>query len=75
MVPNDKKMEKNEELVKGIHKIMAVVENYPNLKANENFQDLSHKLTKLEEDIANARKYYNGVVDYGIIRQKCFQVI
>lgn len=45
-----------------ILRIMAVVENYPDLKASENFKDLSDKLTIVEDDIANSRKYYNGVV-------------
>ena len=29
---------------------------------NQNFIDLSKKLTELEEDIANSRKYYNGTI-------------
>ena len=37
-------------------------ENYPDLKANENFLDLQHKLNMVEEDIANSRKYYNAVI-------------
>ena len=41
---------------------MALAESYPELKANENFKELSNQLTKIEEDIANSRKYYNGTV-------------
>ena len=41
---------------------MALAESYPDLKANQNFMDLSAQLKKTEEDIANARKYYNAVV-------------
>lgn len=59
---NDDKIKTNEELSKGISKIVALVEAYPDLKANDNFKDLSKQLTKVEEDIANARKYYNGVI-------------
>ena len=59
---NDEKIKTNKELSKGINKIMALAENYPDLKANENFKDLSNKLTKIEDDIANSRKYYNAVV-------------
>ena len=40
----------------------VVAEQYPDLKANQNFMDLSAQLKKTEEDIANARKYYNAVV-------------
>ena len=42
--------------------LFAVAENYPELKANTNFLDLQEQLQKVEEDIANARKYYNAVV-------------
>ena len=41
---------------------MALAESYPDLKANQNFQELSQQLETVEEDIANARKYYNGAV-------------
>lgn len=54
---------KSESVLTGTLKsLFAVVENYPELKANTNFLDLQEQLKKLEEDIANARKYYNGVV-------------
>jgi LemA protein len=42
--------------------LFAVAEAYPDLKANLNFLDLQSQLKLLEEDIANARKYYNAVV-------------
>lgn len=58
----EEKIEANKELSRGITKIMALAENYPDLKANTNFQDLQGQLTRVEEDIANARKYYNAVV-------------
>lgn len=58
---NDK-VEVNNKLFQGISKLMAIAEAYPDLKANENFKDLSSQLVRVEEDIANARKYYNGTV-------------
>ena len=42
--------------------LFAVSEAYPDLKANQNFLDLQNQLKRLEEDIANSRKYYNAVV-------------
>ena len=45
-----------------ISKIMMIAESYPELKASENFLRLSSELTSVENDIANARKYYNGTV-------------
>ena len=59
---DEEKIKTNEQLSSGINKIMALAEAYPELKANENFKDLSNQLTKIEDDIANSRKYYNGVV-------------
>ena len=56
------KINVNEQLTQGISKIMAVAENYPELKASENFSGLSKDLTKIEDEIANSRKYYNGSV-------------
>lgn len=40
--------------------LLAIAEAYPDLKASENFKDLSRQLAAIEEDIANARKYYNA---------------
>ena len=59
---DDDKIKANQEISSGISKIMALAEAYPDLKANENFKELSRELSKVEVDIANSRKYYNGVV-------------
>ena len=58
----NKKINVNEQLTQGISKIMAISENYPELKASENFLQLSKDLTQIEDEIANSRKYYNGSV-------------
>lgn len=58
----NEKVTVNSELSQEINKLMAIAESYPDLKANENFKDLSKQLTKVEDDIANSRKYYNGAV-------------
>lgn len=53
----------SDEKVKGdIVKIMALAESYPELKANQGFIELSNQLVKIEDDIENSRKYYNGTV-------------
>lgn len=59
---NEQKMEVNSQLGFGLSKLMAVAENYPDLKANQNFMMLMQELSAVEEDIANSRKYYNGTV-------------
>ena len=44
-----------------IGRLFALAESYPDLKANTNFLDLQNQLKSIEDDIANARKYFNGV--------------
>ena len=58
----NQKVDVNNQLTAGITKLLAVAENYPELKANENFKELTAQLSKIEDDIANSRKYYNGTV-------------
>ena len=59
---DDEKISANNKINLGISKIMALAENYPDLKSNENFIDLGNQLSKVEDEIANSRKYYNGTV-------------
>ena len=45
--------------------LFAVAENYPQLRANENFMGLQRSLTEIEESLQGSRRYYNAVVrDY-----------
>ena len=43
-------------------RLFAVAEEYPDLKANQNFIDLQEQLAEIEEQIQLARRYYNGAV-------------
>ncbi|GHT85392.1 LemA protein [Bacteroidia bacterium] len=45
-----------------LRSLFAVTESYPNLKADQSFLNLQYELGSLENEIAQARKYYNGVV-------------
>ena len=56
------KIENGTQLSKVLPQIFALSESYPDLKANQNFMELSSQLQKLEDDISNARRYYNGAV-------------
>jgi LemA protein len=42
--------------------LFAVAENYPDLKANQNFLSLQSELTDTEDKIQAARRFYNGMV-------------
>lgn len=62
---DNEKITANSELKSGLSKLLMLAENYPDLKANQNFMDLSNQLSTVESEIANSRKYYNAVVrDY-----------
>jgi LemA protein len=52
--------------------LFAVVEDYPDLKANENFLDLQNQLTEIEDQIQLSRRYYNGTVRNYNIRVESF---
>jgi len=54
--------EAEEQLSVGVQKLIAVAENYPDLKANENFLHLQVELTETENYLQFARRYYNGSV-------------
>ncbi|MEA5026711.1 hypothetical protein SDC9_143987 [bioreactor metagenome] len=56
------KMEAEQSLSGTLGRLFALSESYPDLKANTNFLDLQSQLQKMEAEIANARKYYNGVI-------------
>ena len=45
-----------------LQSLLVIVEKYPELKANTNFLDLQERLSKMEEEIAFSRRYYNGCV-------------
>ncbi len=47
-------------LTRSLGKLFAVAENYPDLKASRNFQDLQEQLAEIENEIQMARRYYNG---------------
>ena len=52
--------------------LIVVAENYPDLKANENFLDLQKQLIDIEDQIQYARRYYNGAVRNYNIRVESF---
>jgi LemA protein len=50
------------QLSQALGRLFAVMENYPQLRANENVMQLQNTLTSLEDEIQLARRYYNGTV-------------
>ena len=56
---NDDKLKADNELASGLTKLFALAESYPDLKANENFNNLQKELTETEDKIQYARQFYN----------------
>jgi LemA protein len=56
------RMAAENQITTGLGKLMAVMENYPQLKADENVLKLQEELTTTENQIAYARQAYNDVV-------------
>ncbi len=50
------------ELSSALGRLLAVVENYPDLKANQNFLALQEELTSTENKISFSRQFYNDSV-------------
>lgn len=58
-----KKLKDGEKLNNECNKIIAVAENYPELKASEQFLNLQKNLTKMESQLQAARRIYNSEVN------------
>jgi len=66
--PEQQAVDENQ-LVAALQQMLAVVENYPQLKADQHFLKLQQELTNTEDRIQAARRFFNGNVrDY---RNKC----
>lgn len=57
---------------KTMKSLFAVAENYPDLKASQNFQELQNELTDTEDKIQASRRFYNGVVRDFNTKRKTF---
>jgi LemA protein len=56
----------------GLGGLFAVAEAYPELKANENFMQLQHRITQLESAIADRRELYNDATNINNVRIEQF---
>lgn len=59
------KVKAGDKLQGALKSIFALAENYPNLKANENFLHLQQELSAIEDKVAYSRQFYNdSILDY-----------
>jgi LemA protein len=67
----DEKSEANNQLTGALGRLLVLTENYPNLKADQQFNRLSDELAGTENRIGTARRDYNkAVLDYNTLRQR-----
>jgi LemA protein len=66
------RLDAERELSAGLGRLLAVAENYPDLKANASFLDLQHRISALEEQIADRREFYNDAVNINNVRREQF---
>ena len=61
--PNlEKRMKAGNQLQTALKSIFAIAENYPKLRANENFLHLQQELAAIEDKIAYSRQFYNDSI-------------
>ena len=66
------KAESNNMITDALKSLFAVSENYPELKASENFQQLQSRISGLENELADRREFYNDSVNEYNIRIESF---
>ncbi len=59
---NTKNLQEGEKLNNECNRLVAAIENYPELKSSEQYLSLQQKLTKIESQLQAARRLYNGAV-------------
>jgi len=67
-VSMDQKARADQSMTSALRGFFAVAENYPALKANDNFLQLQRRITELENQIADRREFYNDSVNTFNIR-------
>jgi LemA protein len=66
----DARSKAEEDLSSGVQRLIALAENYPDLKASDNFLNLQNELVETEDYLQFARRYYNGSVrDYNTMTE------
>jgi len=59
----EEKVKVNNDMARSLGKIMAVAENYPDLKANTSFVTLQERISQLEDNISDRREFFNESVN------------
>jgi len=70
--PDAQRLADEEALSRGIGRLLATAEAYPDLKASASYLDLQRRISGLEEQIAHRREYYNAAVNLNNVRMEQF---
>ncbi|HTI39994.1 MAG TPA: LemA family protein [Vicinamibacterales bacterium] len=68
--PDETRLAAERELGAGLGRLLAVAENYPDLKSSGNFMEMQRRITGLEEQIAHRREFYNDAVNINNVRME-----
>lgn len=70
--PDAERLAAEGELSRGIGRLLATAEAYPDLKASTSYIELQRRISGLEEQIAHRREYYNAAVNLNNVRREQF---
>jgi LemA protein len=70
--PDAARLDAERDLGANLGRLLAVTENYPDLKSNANFLELQRRMTGVEEQIAHRREFYNDAVNINNVRMEQF---
>jgi len=68
----DEKAQASNQITSALKTLFAVAENYPDLKANQNFAQLQTRISSLENELADRREFYNDSVNTYNIKIQTF---
>ncbi len=69
---DEARLQAERELGAGVGRLLAVAENYPELKSSGNFLELQRRIAGIEEQIAHRREFYNDAVNINNVRMEQF---
>jgi LemA protein len=70
--PDAQRLAAEDALSRGVGRLLAVAEAYPDLKASASYLELQRRISGLEEQIAHRREYYNAAVNLNNVRMEQF---
>jgi LemA protein len=70
--PDPERLAAEDDLSRAVSRILATAEAYPDLKASATYLELQQRISRLEEQIAHRREFYNAAVNLNNVRKEQF---